>query len=43
MHLQENAMGKEVYARGLVDAALKSKAGKWLWRGDKVWLVLVAS
>lgn len=41
-HSQEGAMSNEVYARGVVKEALKTKPKKWLWRGNKsfvVWLV----
>lgn len=38
-HSQEGAMTSEVYAHGLVSAALQPRPVKWLWRGAKVWLV----
>jgi 1-acylglycerone phosphate reductase len=38
-HSQEGAMGHDDYARGVVNAALKKKPVKWLWRGKKAWLV----
>jgi 1-acylglycerone phosphate reductase len=39
MHSQEGAMKNEEYARGVVSAALKRPPKKWLWRGNKSWLV----
>jgi 1-acylglycerone phosphate reductase len=41
-HSQEGAMGNEEYARGVVSAALKRSPKKWLWRGNKSWLVWFA-
>lgn len=38
-HSQEGAMSSEVYAQGLVNAALQPRPVKWVWRGAKVWLV----
>jgi len=39
MHSQQGAMSNEEYARGVVSAALKRSPKKWLWRGNKSWLV----
>lgn len=38
-HSQEGAMSHDEYARGVVNAALKPKPTKWLWRGNKAFLV----
>ena len=38
-HSQEGAMSNEEYARGVVSEALKGRPKKWLWRGNKSWLV----
>ena len=38
-HSQEGAMSHDDYARDVVAAALKKKPVKWLWRGNKAWLV----
>jgi 1-acylglycerone phosphate reductase len=38
-HSQEGAMSHDVYARGVVKEALKGRPTKWLWRGNKAWLV----
>jgi 1-acylglycerone phosphate reductase len=38
-HSQEGAMSNDVYASGVVAAALKKKPVKWLWRGNKAFLV----
>lgn len=38
-HSQEGAMATDVYAQGVVDAALRERPRKWLWRGQKAWLV----
>jgi 1-acylglycerone phosphate reductase len=42
-HGQEAAMPHDVYARGVVDAALKNRPVKWLWRGHKAFLVKLVS
>jgi len=38
-HSQQGAMSHDVYAKGVVAAALKPKPTKWLWRGNKTFLV----
>jgi len=38
-HSQESAMSNEVYAKGLVEEALKGRPRKWLWRGHRAVLV----
>lgn len=38
-HSQEGAMTNEVYAQGLVEAALKPIPVKWWWEGNKAYLV----
>lgn len=38
-HSQEGAMGHDEYAKGVVREALKGRPTKWLWRGNKAWLV----
>jgi 1-acylglycerone phosphate reductase len=38
-HSQAGAMPHDLYARGVVAAALKSRPTKWLWRGNRAWLV----
>lgn len=38
-HSQEGAMSNDVYAHGVVEAALKPKPVKWLWRGNQAWKV----
>lgn len=38
----EGSMSNDVYAKGVVDEALKGKPKKWVWRGNKalvVWFV----
>jgi 1-acylglycerone phosphate reductase len=42
-HSQEGAMSNEEYARGVVAAALKKTPKKWLWRGNKSFLVWFVS
>lgn len=44
-HSQEGAMRNEVYAKGVVDEALKQpwRQKKWLWRGNKTFLVWFVS
>ena len=38
-HSQEGAMGHDVFAKGVVDAALRKSPTKWLWRGNKAFLI----
>jgi 1-acylglycerone phosphate reductase len=38
-HSQKGAMSNEEYARGVVIVALKRSPRKWLWRGNRSWLV----
>ena len=43
MHSQEGAMKHDIYARVVVSAALKPRLRKWLWSGNKSWLVWFVS
>jgi len=38
-HSQQGAMSHDVYAKGVVAAALKPKPTKWLWRGNRTLLI----
>ena len=38
-HSQEGAMSNEIYAKGVVDAALRRKKPEHLWRGHMAWIV----
>jgi 1-acylglycerone phosphate reductase len=42
-HSQEGAMKTEVYAKGVVDAALVKAPPKWVWRGNQSWVVWLVS
>ena len=38
-HSQEGAMNNEVYAKGVVAAALKKRVPEHLWRGNMAWVI----
>lgn len=38
-HSQQGAMSHDEYARGVVNAALKQRPVKYLWRGNMAWIV----
>jgi len=42
-HSQESAMDNKDYARGVVNEALKRSPKKWVWRGNKSFLIWLAS
>lgn len=42
-HSQDGAMSSDVYARGVVDEALKARSRKWVWRGNKAMIIRFTS
>lgn len=42
-HSQEGAMPSEEYAKSVVAKVLKSNPPKWVWEGNKAWLVWFAT